>query len=170
VSYIDLSVEARYPHQIWELEVPLRVKRFASPEDLDGLVRDFHASHQEVFAISDPTSPIEIVGWRASARCVLRRAGIGTVLGRPAPDVRPVRKVYFAGAGEVDADVRWLDELTPGVMVPGPAIVESSFTTVVIDPGATAERMETGSLSIRPGAPASAWDAPAHLAVEEQST
>jgi N-methylhydantoinase A len=33
--------------------------------------------------------------------------------------------------------------------VVGPAIIESNFTTVVIDPGAIAERMPSGSLSIR---------------------
>jgi N-methylhydantoinase A len=35
-----------------------------------------------------------------------------------------------------------------GDHVAGPAIVESSFTTVVIDPGATATRLAGGGLSI----------------------
>jgi len=38
-----------------------------------------------------------------------------------------------------------------GEQVSGPAIIESPFTTVVIDPGATAERRASGSLSIDPG-------------------
>ena len=33
--------------------------------------------------------------------------------------------------------------------IAGPAIIESSFSTVVIDPGAVAERMASGSLSIQ---------------------
>jgi N-methylhydantoinase A len=38
----------------------------------------------------------------------------------------------------------------PGETVDGPAIIESSFTTVVIDPGAKAERRPSGSLLITP--------------------
>ena len=36
--------------------------------------------------------------------------------------------------------------------IKGPAIIESAFTTVVIDPGAIVTRRESGSLSINPGA------------------
>ena len=71
-SAIEFSVEARYPHQIWELEVPLAVERFAGPDDVERLRQDFHAVHEEIFAISDPDSPIEIVAWRARVRCRLR--------------------------------------------------------------------------------------------------
>jgi hypothetical protein len=40
--------------------------------------------------------------------------------------------------------------MAPGVQVSGPAIVESSFTTVVLNPGAIAERAPSGSLVIVP--------------------
>ena len=45
---IELSAEARYPHQVWELELPVR-----EPLDAGKLRGDFHALHEEVFAISD---------------------------------------------------------------------------------------------------------------------
>ena len=38
-----------------------------------------------------------------------------------------------------------------GEVIEGPAIVESSFTTVVVNPGAAAVRQHSGSLSIDPG-------------------
>ena len=38
-----------------------------------------------------------------------------------------------------------------GETVTGPALVESAFTTVVLDPGASAVRRGSGSLSIDPG-------------------
>ena len=52
---IEYAVEARYPHQIWEIEVPLR-RRAGSPAPTTwpALVADFHAAHHELFAISDP--------------------------------------------------------------------------------------------------------------------
>jgi N-methylhydantoinase A len=42
--------------------------------------------------------------------------------------------------------------MTPGETLIGPAIIESPFTSVVLNPGAVAERRPSGSLSIRPGA------------------
>jgi N-methylhydantoinase A len=52
----------------------------------------------------------------------------------------------------VEAAVRHFEDLKPGAVLKGPAIVESSFTTVVINPGAAATATETGSLSIQPNA------------------
>ena len=51
----------------------------------------------------------------------------------------------------VDAKVVRFEAMKCGEAVAGPAIVESSFTTVVVDPGASAARRDTGSLVIEPG-------------------
>ena len=66
-------------------------------------------------------------------------------------EIEGTRKVYFSGIGFVDAAVHRFETLPVGETLAGPAIVESPFTTVVIDPGATAERRASGSLSIDPG-------------------
>jgi N-methylhydantoinase A len=149
---IELSTEARYPHQIWELEFPVR-----EPLDADTLRDDFHALHEEVFAISDPGSEVELVGWRARVRCPVGRSQPGRLAQDAAPRVgAAVRRAYFPGAGAFDARVLSFDEFEPGRVVAGPAIVESAMTTVVIDPGATVERTASGSLAIVPvAAPAS---------------
>jgi N-methylhydantoinase A len=144
---IDWTVEARYPHQIWEIEVPLRASRFRTEDDLHALVADFHDNHKQIFEISDPASEIELVTWRARVRCRLREGGAGR-LAAGATDARleSRRRVYFVGTGWVEAAVRRFEEVEDEVS--GPAIVESSFTTVVVDPGAVARRTESGSLSI----------------------
>ena len=54
----------------------------------------------------------------------------------------------FAGKGLVNARVAAFDSMKPGAAMRGPAIIESPFTTVVIDPGAKAERTRSGSLFI----------------------
>ena len=72
---ISYSADTRYPDQIWELPVVLQADRFAGANDVDALRQGFHDIHQEVFAVSDPQSPIEVVGWRARAECRLREAG-----------------------------------------------------------------------------------------------
>jgi len=138
---IEYAVEARYPHQIWEIEVPLRVAGFGGPEDVDALVADFHAAHHELFEISDPNSGIELVTWRARVGCRLRHGGGDRlVAGTPGVDLDERRQVYFADHGWVEAAVRRFEAVGETSPLEGPAIVESSFTTVVIDPGARARR------------------------------
>ena len=150
---IEFFAEARYPEQVWEIEVPIDSRRFNSEADVGALVEAFHTAHQDLFAINDPDSGIEVVGWTAAVKCRLRESESGTLV---AADVSTVlgdtRKAYFVGAGFVDAVVRRFETMPVGEKLAGPAIVESPFTTVVIDPGATAERRASGSLSIDPGA------------------
>jgi N-methylhydantoinase A len=147
---VELSAEARYPHQIWELELPVR-----EPVTADALRRDFHALHEEVFAISDPGSEVELVAWRARVRCRIGSGEPGRLEQDAAPRGGPAtRRAYFPGAGFVDAAVLAFDGLGPGRIVGGPAIVESPLTTVVVDPGATLERTAGGSLAITPVAAA----------------
>ena len=45
--------EARYPHQIWEVEVPLSRSRFASRADVDELVEALHVNHERLFSFRD---------------------------------------------------------------------------------------------------------------------
>lgn len=150
-SRVDLFVEARYARQIWELEVPLPVRRFESRADVDALRRHFDALHQEVFGVADPGSEVELLGWRAAARC---KTG-SQQLPRVAPTrihSRPVRRrrATFEEVGTVMADVWDASVLKVGEGHEGPAIVETPDTSVVIDAGATFELNERGSLVIDP--------------------
>jgi N-methylhydantoinase A len=144
---IEFSVEARYPHQVWELEVPLRVSRLETGADLDQLCVDFHAAHRDVFAVADETSPIEFQSWHARARCRLaipadHRARIS--------DIAPTERTVLLLDGEVRASVFRLEAVPIGDYLPGPAIIETETTTVVIDPGATVTRHPNGTLHIWP--------------------
>jgi N-methylhydantoinase A len=148
---IEYTAEARYPSQIWEIETHLRKPRFDTPADVETLRQDFHKAHEQIFAIADLQSPVEIVGWRAAVRCRLREGERLTV-------VQPVdaraemgsRKVFFAEHGMVEAAVIRFEAMNGTDAVAGPAIIESSFTTVVLDPGASATRRPSGSLVITP--------------------
>ena len=158
-SQIELAAEARYPHQNWEIEVPLRAEQFAA-DDVEQLRQDFHTRHEEIFAINDPESAVEVVAWRARVRCRLRESESRQVLTQRATHQPPAtRRAYFRDAGEVDAAVRLFDSLEPGESLSGPALIESPTTTVVIEPGATVTRSDTGSLTIEPGGVARASSA-----------
>ena len=152
---VEFTAEARYPSQIWEVEVPLRSNRFTSDADVAALRADFHKVHEDIFAIADTDSEIEIVGWRANVRCTLRE-GTDRRLVEDTGDFHSSarRTVYLPDVGMVEAKVVRLEAIDRGLIVEGPAIIESSFTTVVVEPGAAVERRASGSLMITPPAPA----------------
>ncbi|MGD9536316.1 MAG: hydantoinase/oxoprolinase family protein [Alphaproteobacteria bacterium] len=148
---VEFTAEARYPSQIWEIEVHLRKPRFDGQADIDALREDFHKEHEQIFAIADTKSAVEVVGWRASVRCRLRDSErLAIVRPEGATAVMGKRQVYFDDTGTVDAAVHRFEAMPHDKPVSGPAIIESSFTTVVLDPGATAVRRPSGSLAIKP--------------------
>ena len=147
---IEYTVEARYASQVWEIEVPLDNDMFTDDAQLASMVENFHAMHEQIFAIRDPGSIIEFVGWTATARCRLR-AGEGGRLGAGADrSVSGNRKVYFSGVGEVDAVLHDFETMASGVEHSGPAIIESPFTTVVADADTIFQRTAGGSLLMHP--------------------
>ena len=87
----------------------------------------------------------------AGARAVPLRGSGAVRAAESAPAARESsRAAHFDGHGRVRAAVVSLAAMAPGVPCPGPAIVESPVTTVVIDPGAVAVRTPAGSLVITP--------------------
>jgi N-methylhydantoinase A len=145
---IEFSVEARYMHQIWEIEVPLAAGHLCGEVDLQALVRAFHQTHQAIFEISDEGSDIEFVTWRAKVNCQIRKGGAGRLPFVPGASHVGKRQVYFGETGWAEADVVRFEAMEPDSKVAGPAIIESSFTTVVVDPGTQAMRTSGGGLRI----------------------
>ena len=149
---MEYFAEARYPEQVWEIEVPISSHIFESDNDINSLVNEFHKTHEDLFAINDPESGIEIVGWTASVKCRLRDTEGGSLVTVNTQDtIEKEREAYFVNQGFLPSKVKRFESLQIGEAVVGPAIIESPFTTVVIDPGAKAYRKVSGSLSIDPG-------------------
>jgi N-methylhydantoinase A len=150
---IELYVEARYRDQIWEIDVPLQTRRFETPKDIARVREEFDRVHEELFAFRDPGSDVQFVGWRATVACKLRDRDLGK-LGKKdkvsESEALAGRMAYFSGAGMVDTHVELFDTMEPNVPLRGPAIIESAFTTVVIEPDAEVVRKESGSLVITP--------------------
>jgi len=55
----DYVVEARYPYQVWELDVALPCRRFEGQADVDELVAAFHETHERVFAVKELGQSVE---------------------------------------------------------------------------------------------------------------
>jgi N-methylhydantoinase A len=141
--------EARYPHQIWEVEVPLTRSRLASRADVDELVEALHANHERLYSFRDSDSEIEIVTWRARVICRLPQGGSVRVAQNGArPPGERSRRAVFPGVGAIETPVRDFHAMTVAPIA-GPLLVDANFTTIVVDPGAVAVRTPDGSLAIR---------------------
>lgn len=149
---IEFIAEARYRHQVWQLDVRLREGRLGTHEHVANLVEDFHAIHEQVYAVRDERAVVEIVNLRARVTCPLHGGGKDTLTREQGHSSSGMRGVYFSGIGKVNAAILRLEAMAPGAQFAGPAIIESSFTTIVLNPGASAERTESGGLAVLPGA------------------
>lgn len=147
---IEIFAEARYRHQIWEIDLPIDLRRFKSMKEVGRVREAFDAAHEEIFAVRDPGSDVEFVGWRAIARCKLREGKFGKLGHEKKFEAKlPARrKAFFGGKGAVNTRVVLFEGMKTGASLKGPAIIESPFTTVVIEPGSTARRTRSGSLVI----------------------
>jgi N-methylhydantoinase A len=150
---IHFTAEARYASQVWEIEAPVHCDAFESDSDVARLVEDFHGAHADLFTFADRAAAIEIIGWTAHVACRLNET-VSMSLSDTGARRRPgtTRRAFFADGGWAVVPVRGFDVLQAGETVAGPAIIESAFTTVVVDPGATAIKRPSGSLSIEVGA------------------
>jgi N-methylhydantoinase A len=165
---IACIAETRYAGEVWQLDLPLRGLRFDSDQAVRDMVADFHALHEDVYAVRDPRSAVEIVSMRTRVSCSLD----SQFQGRVRPPARhaigeATRSMYFAETGPVDGVVWRLEDMNEGQEVSGPAVIESPFTTIVIDPQARAELRASGSLVLTPGATAevrSALASPSNVA------
>jgi N-methylhydantoinase A len=144
---VSFSVEARYLGQAWDIQVPLPASPHFDPASVEALIRQFHAVHQELFAVADPASAIEFLTWCARVQCRLSEAS------HAAPSLRfdeqrepSRRRAFFSGHGWLETAVRDFASLTEPLS--GPAIIESPFTTVVLPPGASGHTSPNGSLVI----------------------
>lgn len=143
--------EARYEGQVWDIDVPFDAEALCAEGGLAAFRADFDALHEQIFAVRDEASHVEIIGLRATVRCDIRpdrafrldggHGEIGTAQRRP---------VYFHGHGRVEAPVLRLEAVATNVEHHGPAIIESAFTTIVVDPPARFRRTAAGSIVITP--------------------
>lgn len=146
---IEFTAEARYATQVWEIEAPVHCEAFRGTEDVARFVERFHQAHSELFTFADRDSSVDVIGWTAHVSCRLAdSAGTQLTPALPIPDSAGSRRAYFEQTGWTEVPVRRFELLAINESIAGPAIVESAFTTIVVDPGATATKRPSGSLSI----------------------
>src|SRR5262249_17344557 len=123
---VEYFVEARYPYQVWELEIALARSRFQGQEDLKRMLDAFHDEHERDFAVKEPEQQIECVYWRGRLTALLdapplKREEIRTHI-KPQP--RSVNRAHFSGTGGIDTPRYFGKQLSPGMVIEGPAIID----------------------------------------------
>ena len=128
---ISRSADMRYGEQIYEVDVSLDDVDFSDDDLMKSISDRFHKRHEELFTYSLPDQDAVLVNGRLAA--------IGALPDLPqepktearvASGHHTTRKIFLAGW--VDAPVFNLEELVPSQEIEGPAIIESSTTTVVL--------------------------------------
>lgn len=134
----DYSVEARYPFQSWELNVPLAGIEFSDAQDVRALVETFHQHHEAVFQVRETGHDLECLRWsaRVQIRLPLDRA-ISEVPDAGGIEISPTTTApaYFREVGLVNDVPHYLGtQLMAGHKIEGPAIVHERSTTLVVYP------------------------------------
>lgn len=150
-SSVEYIAEARYAGQVWDIDVPLDAATILDEGGLARFRRGFDDMHEQIFAVRDNVSDVEIIGLRATIRCDVRAHDAFRLdVHADADEAVPPRSVYFQGHGRRETPILRLEAMEAGVEIAGPAIVESAFTTIVVDPEARFSRSPAGSIVIHP--------------------
>jgi N-methylhydantoinase A len=137
------SLDMRHKGQINEVEIALDADR-VSEGFQQSLAERFYQRYERLYGqgSSFRGTPLEIVTFRVRASALTPRPQLkaATVLTGEidAAAKRPSRAIYFADlAGLADTPIFDGAHLHPGNRIAGPAVVETTATTVVVHPGRT---------------------------------
>ena len=130
---ISLSADLRYKGQAFELNVPWPGD-VVDAATLNQVARSFHELHLQRFSYSNPNDAMEIVTVRLKAIGVLTAIDAEAIPPSAAAHDHAKRRVCIDGMWR-ELAVRRRDTLTTGETIPGPAIIEEDYTTILIGDG-----------------------------------
>lgn len=131
----QLTVDARYPGQVWELETPVLLTDDGGV-DVEALEAAFHRLHKRVFQVNDPSQHVECLVWKLRFVAELEKPRVMTAEpGTIGPEPLRRRRVLFAAADVEGTPVYDGGALGAGDVIAGPAIILEATTTLVVDPG-----------------------------------
>ena len=153
---IQYSADMRYLDQIYEVTVPLPDPGLSDSEFLGQLTSNFHQRYQELYSYAQQDQEVRLITLRVAAVgklpriAQLDRTKDGTATG-PELVKGPTgsRRVYLGQWH--DALTYAADSLPSGAEIVGPAVLESEFTTVLVQPGDRATVDAMGGIEMRVG-------------------
>jgi N-methylhydantoinase A len=146
---IERSAEMRYGEQVFEIDVSLTDLDLDATDIIEQIEDRFHRRHEELYTYASRGQEVVFVNARAAAvgevAQIDRDTGSAPSSGVCSP--RATRQAYFGGWRQVP--VYSLDDLRPGHILAGPAIIEAETTTVLVDTGDHVTVNPLGWLDIR---------------------
>ena len=130
---VACSADMRYLDQVYEVNIPAPRLNQDDKWVLEQWASNFHRRYQELFSYRQAQQEIRLITLRVNVTGKLakadlpRRSADGTVTKAQ----KGKRRVYLGTWQEVP--VYSMDQLPAGARVAGPAILESDFTTVLLD-------------------------------------
>ena len=141
------SVDMRYGEQVFEIAVSLDGVDWETADPLPQIVARFHRRHAELYTYSLPDQETVLVNARVTVAGILSALPQEPRLPEGPPTTpRSERQIYLDDW--VTAPVYDFDALAPAQTIPGPAIVESAMTTVLLRPRERATVTALGWLDI----------------------
>lgn len=145
---IERLVDVRYPHQGYELQVPVDSGRPIDAELMSGVERAFHDLHKRLYGYAMEGSAVQVVNVRVAAIGMLPPLEMpplaaGSAVAKP----YVTRSVYVDDAtGFVACPAYRRDALGVGATISGPAVVDQLDSTVFLRPGWHARVDSVGNL------------------------
>jgi N-methylhydantoinase A len=140
------SLDMRYVGQVHECTVD--VDPFALDEAaLERLKAAFHARHEELYTYSEPSSVVEVVNVESAMSGRVdkpRRMSIAKGQGAEHALAGTRAMIFDANGTARETLVYAGEKLGAGDRITGPAVIEEVTTTLVVEPGWTAELTESG--------------------------
>lgn len=144
---VQRSVEMRYGEQIFEIAVPLDGIDWEADDPLPQIIERFHTRHEELYTYALRDQGAVLVNARAAVIGVLPEVPQEPKLVLRAPAApRGERRIWLRDWTTVP--VFDFDAPSPDQIIEGPAIVESTMTTVLLRPGDQARVTPNGWLDI----------------------
>lgn len=134
------SVDARYEHQNYEINIPLPEGEL-NEQMLADAFEAFHTAHEQNFGYCNKSFHIQFVNYRLSAVGEIEKPEFHALPEDPSvrlPAPLETRQVLFADAIDyVETPVYHRDGFRPGCTAQGPMIIDQMDTTTVIPAGWT---------------------------------
>jgi N-methylhydantoinase A len=147
---LNYFLEGRYHGQLWEIEIPLDAA-ILTAEHFPAIQTRFHQRHHQLFTFSEVGTDIEVLQLRVGAssnfwqKSTDNLARIRSTIPLAA---QSYRQVVLGPADSRCVAVYEIDQLAIDTVITGPAIIETAYSSLLLDVDARLTVLASGSLEI----------------------
>lgn len=144
-------LDLRYKGQFHNLTVPIEMEA-GRALDLEAIAAAFNGQHLQAFGHSNPGGELEVVNLRMSAVGDIDKPTFRKLPSRSRAKLEPIgwrEMLLDRSAARQRSPVYAREDLAPGDVLQGPAVISQSDTTVILLPGQTGRVDDFGVISVR---------------------